>query len=132
MRRLSCFVFGLILLLASVGCSRKVVAPIAEPVHDTVIQNTVQHDSIFIDHFREVTKMGDTVFDTRTEYVYRERQVHDTTVQVVNVPYAVIKTEYVEKELSGGQKFLIRAGWLMVAVILFGVGYFVSRLWRRR
>ena len=43
-------------------------------------------------------------------------------------------TVYVDvpAQLTGGQKFLIRAGWLMVAVILFGVGCFVSRLWRRR
>lgn len=125
-------VLGLILLLSTVlaGCSRRTAAPIAVPVHDTVILNTVQHDSIYVDHFREVTKMGDTVFDTRTEYVYRERQVHDTTVQVVNVPYAVTKTEYVEKVLSPGQRFLIRAGWVTVAIVLLGLVYLAYRVWR--
>jgi hypothetical protein len=37
----------------------------------------------------------------------------------------------VPAQLSKGQKFLIRAGWLMVAVFLFGLVYIAYRIWRR-
>lgn len=127
--------YGLIfLLLALAGCSRKTTVPIAEPVvmHDTVYQNAVQHDSVYVDHFVEVSTKGDTVFKTQTEYIYREKQIHDTTLQVVNVPYTVVKTEYVEKNLTWVQKKLMHLGWVFIAVCVVVLVIWGVKLWRKR
>ena len=134
MRRLSCFVFGLILLLASTGCSRRTVAPIVEPVviHDTTETVLRVHDSTYIDRWHTQWLNGDTVFIHDSLDRWHSVKVHDTLSLYREVP--VLQKVYVDvpAQLTGGQKFLIRAGWLMVAVILFGIGYFVSRLWRKK
>lgn len=121
------------------GCtSTRCVAPPPAFLHDTVYQARIQHDSVYVDHFIEVSKMGDTVYRTRTEYVYRERTVHDTVFKVEEVPVEV--PVYVEAEastteqrgLSWWQGLMIRLGWLFLGVVGV-VGVFRGvRVWLKR
>ena len=120
-----------VLVLALAGCSRKTVAPIAVPIHDTVFLSLVQHDSIFIDHFREVAKMSDTVFITERETVYRERLKHDTIRQVEQVPVEVVRMEMVEVERKLSWWETLRLS-LFPILLGFSVIVILYWLWRRR
>lgn len=125
---------GLILLVVMIqvltGCSRKTVAPVVVPVHDTVYQNTVQHDSIFTDrwHTHYEYLKGDTVHLVDTFYTdrWRSRVVHDTTYisQDLPVPYKV-EVE-VEKELNWWQKLTM---WLGSIAIVGGIAIGGYKLW---
>lgn len=125
---------GLILLVVMIpvltGCSRKTVAPVVVPVHDTVYQNTVQHDSIFTDRWHthyEYIK-GDTLHLIDTFYTdrWRSKEVHDTTYisNDVPVPYEV-KVE-VEKKLYWWQKLTM---WLGSIAIVGGIAIGGYKLW---
>lgn len=127
---------GLILLVVMIpvltGCSRKTVAPVVVPVHDTVYQNTVQHDSIFTDRWHthyEYIK-GDTLLLIDTFYTdrWRSKEVHDTTYisNDVPVPYEV-KVE-VEKKLNWWQKLTM---WLGSIAIVGGVAIGGYKLWAK-
>ena len=125
-------VLGLILLLALAGCSRHTVAPVVVPVYDTVYQNSVQHDSIYIDrwHTHYEYLNGDTVHLVDTFYTdrWRSKWVHDTTYisQDVPVPYKV-EVE-VEKKLNWWQKFTM---WLGTIDIVGGITIGGYKLWRK-
>lgn len=127
-------VLGLILLLALAGCSRKTVAPVAEPVHDTLYRNSVQYDTAFVDRWHTITLKGDTVHQRDSIVVYRAQFIRDTTheVQTLTVEVPVVKTEYVEKELNWWQKLLIKMGWGAIAVLVVTIIMFVKRLWLQR
>lgn len=127
---------GLILLVVMIpvltGCSRKTVAPVVVPVHDTVYQNTVQHDSIFTDRWHthyEYIK-GDTLHTIDTFYTdrWRSKEVHDTTYisNDVPVPYEV-KVE-VEKKLNWWQKLTM---WLGSIAIVGGIAIGGYKLWAK-
>lgn len=125
---------GLILLVVMIpvltGCSRKTVAPVVVPVHDTVYQNTVQHDSIFTDRWHthyEYIK-GDTLHLIDTFYTdrWRSKEVHDTTYisNDVPVPYEVMVE--VEKKLNWWQKLTM---WLGSIAIVGGIAIGGYKLW---
>lgn len=128
--------FGLIIpVLATTGCSRKTVAPIVVPVHDTVYRNLVQHDSIYTDrwHTHYEYLKGDTLHLIDTFYTdrWRSKEVHDTAYvsHDVPVPYEV-KVE-VEKKLNWWQRMTM---WLGTIAIVAGVAigaYKIYRLWRK-
>lgn len=60
-------------------------------------------------------------------------QVADTTREEFHQDNSS-DTVYVDvpAQLSGGQKFLINAGWAMMALILLGIIRIVAKLWRKR
>ncbi len=127
---------GLILLVVMIpvltGCSRKTVAHVVVPVHDTVYQNTVQHDSIFTDRWHthyEYIK-GDTLHLIDTFYTdrWRSKEVHDTTYisNDVPVPYEV-KVD-VEKKLNWWQKLTM---WLGSIAIVGGIAIGGYKLWAK-
>ena len=113
------FVAAAILLLT--GC-RSVRETIEVPVHvhDTVYQKMVQRDSIYIDHFREVTKKNDTIYITdevtKTKIVTKT----DTAYRYIERPVTISKTETVEvkKSLPWWQKTLMYAGGVLLLALL--------------
>ena len=128
------FVFAaplLVLAPALAGCSREVAAPVAVPVRDTVFLSLVRHDSVFVDHFREVAKMSDTVFVTERESVYRERLKHDTVRQLEQVPVEVVRTETVEVERTLSWWQTLRLS-LFPVLLGFSVIVILYWLWRRK
>ena len=171
MKRLSCLVFGLILLTASVGCSRKTVAPPSVSVHeqnDSIREKIVEriitiHDSVpvFIPVERFVNVLPDsdtskletsmavsTAFIDSNGFLHHSLDNKDQTIYApVDISVSATDTTHEEyhsqkdadtiyvsvpAQLTGGQKFLIKAGWLSVAAIVALLVYVVIRLWRRR
>ena len=103
------------------GC-RSVRETIEVPVyvHDTVYQKMVQRDSIYIDHFREVTKKNDTIYITdevtKTKIVTKT----DTAYRYIERPVTISKTETMEvkKPLPWWQKTLMYAGGVLLLALL--------------
>lgn len=121
-----------IVLLASAICSScrtvRIIEQVPVEVHDTVYQKMVQHDSIYIDHFREVTKKGDTIFVTNEVTKTKIVTKTDTAYRYIERPVTISKTETVEvkKPLPWWQKTLMYAGGalllaLLGALIVWGV-----------
>lgn len=113
------FVAAAILLLT--GCkSMRETIEVPVYVHDTVYQKMVQYDSIYIDHFREVTKKNDTIYITdevtKTKIVTKT----DTAYRYIERPVTISKTETVEvkKPLPWWQKTLMYAGGVLLLALL--------------
>ena len=127
-----------IVLLASAICSScrtvRIIEQVPGEVHDTVYQKMVQHDSIYIDHFREVTKKGDTIFVTNEVTKTKIVTKTDTAYRYIERPVTISEEKVVEvkKPLTWWQKTLMYAGGalllaLLGAMIAWGVKH-LSRL----
>ena len=100
------------LLLLS-GCRTvRVVEQVPVEVHDTLRLTQTLRDSIFIDHFREVTKKADTIYITDSIAVVKHHFTTDTAYRYIEKPVVVSKTETVEvkKPLAWWQKGLMWCG----------------------
>ncbi len=124
-----------IVLLASAICSScrtvRVVEQVPVHVHDTLRLTQTLRDSIYIDHFREVTKKADTIYITDSIAVVKYSLITDTAYRYIERPVAVSKTETmeVEKPLAWWQKGLMWAGLSAIIFLLLKVAL---RLLRRR
>lgn len=122
-----------IVLLASAICSScrtvRVVEQVPVEVHDTVYQKMVQRDSIYIDHFREVTQKNDTIYITdevtKTKIVTKT----DTAYRYIERPVTVAKIETVEveKPLRWWQKGLMWTGAIGILTALAAVALRLRR-----
>ena len=123
-----------IVLLASAICSScrtvRVVEQVPVHVHDTLRLTQTLRDSIFIDHFREVTKKADTIYITDSIAVIKYSLKTDTAYRYIERPVPVVRTEQVEveKPLRWWQKGLIWAGAIGIFIALAAV---VVRMRRR-
>ena len=90
----------------------RVVEQVPVHVHDTLRLTQTLRDSIFIDHFREVTKMNDTIYITDSIAVIKYSLITDTAYRYIERPVTVTRTETVEvkKPLAWWQKGLMWAG----------------------
>ena len=125
-----------IVLLASAICftscrTVRVVEQVPVHVHDTLRLTQTLRDSIFIDHFREVTKKNDTVYITDSIAVIKYSLTTDTAYRYIEKPVTVTRTEQVEvkKPLAWWQKGLMWAGALGIITALAAVAV---RILRRR
>ena len=67
---------------------------------DSVRQQTIRYDSIYIDHWRTVRQQADTVYDETIRYEYRYQLLHDT-VRIVQVDtVSVLQEVEVVKEIT--------------------------------
>lgn len=113
-----------IVLLASAICSScrtgRIIEQVPVEVHDKVYQKMVQHDSIYIDHFREVTKKGDTVFVTNEVTKTKIVTKIDTAYKYIEKPVTITdeKIVEVEKPLPWWQKTLMYAGGALLLALL--------------
>lgn len=116
-----------IVLLASAICSScrtvRVVEQVPVHVHDTLRLTQTLRDSIFIDHFREVTKKADTVYITDSIAVIKYSLNTDTAYRYIERPVPVVRTEQVEveKPLRWWQKGLMWAGAIGIFIALAAV-----------
>lgn len=124
------------ILLASAICftscrTVRVVEQVPVHVHDTLRLTQTLRDSIFIDHFREVTKKNDTVYITDSIAVIKYSLTTDTAYRYIEKPVTVTRTEQVEvkKPLAWWQKGLMWAGALGIITALAAVAV---RILRRR
>ena len=123
-----------LVLLSLTSCRTvRVIEQVPVEVHDTVYQKMVQRDSIYIDHFREVTKMNDTIYITdevtKTKIVTKT----DTAYRYIERPVTVSKTETVEvkKPLAWWQKGFIGIG-VVSLIALLGIVVWKTRKWWSR
>lgn len=121
-----------IVLLASATCSScrtvRIIEQVPVEVHDKVYQKMVQYDSIYIDHFREVTKKGDTIFVTNEVTKTKIVTKIDTAYKYIEKPVTITEEKIVEveKPLPWWQKTLMYAGGvlplaLLGALVVWGV-----------
>ena len=103
------------------GC-RSVRETIEVPVyvHDTVYQKMVQYDSIYIDHFREVTKKNDTIYITDEVTKTKIVTKIDTAYKYIEKPVTITEEKIVEvkKPLPWWQKTLMYAGGVLLLALL--------------
>lgn len=118
-------------ILSSLASCRtvRVIEQVPVEVHDTVYQKMVQHDSIYIDHFREVTKKNDTIYITDSIAVVKHHFTTDTAYRYIEKPVTVSKTETVEvkKPLAWWQKGLMWAGAIGIFIALAAVAVRLRR-----
>lgn len=109
MKRLA-FLLGMAVMLCLVSC--KQVEYIEVPIVHDVYHNTVERDTVEMEHIKFVYQSGDTIFNNDTiikrvvKIIHDTTNVHDSIDRPVPYPVEV----QVEKELSWLQQMLIYAG----------------------
>ena len=109
------------ILESLVGCRTvRVVEQVPVLVHDTLRLSQTLHDSIYIDHFREVTKKADTIYVTDSIAVVKHHFTTDTAYKYIERPVVVSKKETVEvsKPLRWWQKTLMYTGVAALVILL--------------
>ena len=117
-------IIGIVLCAMLFGCTTTKYVPVIEHRTDTVRITQQQRDSIYLHDSIRVSEKGDTVRIEKWHTKYIERTSHDTIYQSktdsIPVPYPV--TEYVERKMSGIDKFLISTGILsIISILIFAV-----------
>lgn len=106
--------FWIVVVVLCVMCSCRSVeyVPVEVVRSDTTYINKIQRDSIHELDSVYIRERGDTVLIRMTRYVYRDRLVRDT-VDVSRCD-SVVVTRTVERDLSGWERFCVRAcGWII-------------------
>ena len=123
-----------IVLLASAICftscrTVRVIEQVPVEVHDTTYVAKTIRDSIYVDHFREVTKKNDTIYITdevtKTKFVTKT----DTAYRYIEKPVTLTATETVEvaKPLSWWEKALM---WSGVAALVVLLTVLLAKFWQ--
>lgn len=114
--------FLIFTILASFSSCRtvRVVEQVPVHVHDTLRLTQTLRDSIYIDHFREVTKKNDTIYVTDSIAVVKHHFTTDTAYCYIERPVTVTHTEQVEveKPLRWWQKTLMYTGVAAFVILL--------------
>jgi len=108
---------------ALTGCSPRAVQPSVEYRDRVEYTNNYVHDTVYESHTDYIYAKNDTIFHETSQYIYKERLVHDTIVResVDSISYRVEVPVYVEKSLKGWQKFLMWAGAVSLLALIFFV-----------
>lgn len=123
-------ILPIVALLLLSGCRTvRVVEQVPVHVHDTLRLTQTLRDSIYIDHFREVTKKADTIYITDSIAVIKYSLKTDTAYRYIERPVVVSKTETVEvkKPLAWWQKGMMWAGALGIFIALAAVAVRLRR-----
>lgn len=126
MKHLQVFALTLIVLTLFANCSPKVV-PVTDVRVDSVRVVQLHRDTIYEKDSTTVYLVGDTVYNTRYRYVYRDRLVGDTLIRVQRD--TITRVVRVEKELSRLEKlkFNIGNGFLWALPIILGLWVFYRK-----
>ena len=124
-------IFGLLLCALLQGCKSVEYVPVIEHRTDTVYQNTVQKDSVFVHDSTFIKEAGDTFLLEKwhTKYVLKEK--HDTTyiskTDTVPAPYPVEVIKEVPAELSWWQRLKMKVGGAAIILCLLAFAIWVWR-----
>lgn len=123
--------FGLLLCALLGSCKSVEYVPVIEHRIDTVIQNTVRHDSIMVKDSIYVQQNGDTVRIEKWHTKYVEREVRDTVyiskTDSVPAPYPVEVIKEVPAELTMWELLKMKAGGIAIMLCIFA---FLFWIWR--
>lgn len=110
----------LVLFLAFVGmvsCRSIRYVPVETTKTDSVYFNKLVHDSIIIKDSVYVKEKGDTIYQYKYKYIYKDKSVHDTLyierTDSVRVPYPV------EAQLTRWQQIKMNTGGYALAIGFF-------------
>jgi hypothetical protein len=126
-------ILGLLLCALLQGCKSVEYVPVIEHRTDTVYQNTVQKDSVFVHDSTFIKEAGDTFLLEKwhTKYVLKEK--HDTTyiskTDTVPAPYPVEVIKEVPAELSWWQRLKMKVGGAAIILCLLA---FLIWVWRTK
>lgn len=132
MRKFVLGLMGLMGLIGLVGCKTvKETVEVPVYIHDTTQTVRELHDSIYIDHFREVTQKGDTIYITDSIAVIKYSLITDTAYRYVEKPVTITRTETVEveKPLRWWQKGLM---WMGVVGLMGLMGLIGWKILKRK
>ena len=124
-------ILGLLLCALLQGCKSVEYVPVIEHRTDTVYQNTVQKDSVYVHDSTFIKEAGDTLLLEKwhTEYVLKEK--HDTTyiskTDTVPAPYPVEVIKEVPAELSWWQRLNMKVGGAAIILCLLAFAIWVWR-----
>ena len=112
-------IVGLSLCALMGSCTTTKYVPVIENHMDTLWQNNIMRDSIYLHDSTFIHYNGDTVWVEKWHTKYRDRQVHDTIYKSrtdsIPVPYSVEKL--IEKPLAWWQKTLMYVGGLSILIL---------------
>ena len=124
-------ILGMLLCALLQGCKSVEYVPVIEHRTDTVYQNTVQKDSVFVHDSTFIKEAGDTFLMEKwhTKYVLKEK--HDTTyiskTDTVPAPYPVEVIKEVPAELSWWQRLKMKVGGAAIILCLLAFAIWVWR-----
>ena len=124
-------ILGLLLCALLQGCKSVEYVPVIEHRTDTVYQNTVQKDSVFVHDSTYVYEKGDTFLMEKWHTKYVLKEVHDTTyiskTDSVPTPYPVEVIKEVPAELSWWQRLKMKVGGAAIILCLLAFAIWVWR-----
>lgn len=114
MGRLTLLVLVAVLLTA---CKTVEYVPLETVRTETQERLVEVHDSVYIHDSTVIRTKGDTVFETRWKYIYRDRLKHDTAyvhrTDSIPVPYPV------ERQLTKWERLKVdHAGWINLVLLI--------------
>ena len=124
-------ILGLLLCALLQGCKSVEYVPVIEHRTDTVYQNTVQKDSVFVHDSTYVYEKGDTFLMEKWHTKYVLKEVHDTTyiskTDSVSTPYPVEIIKEVSAELNWWQRLKMKLGGAAIILCLLAFAIWVWR-----
>lgn len=112
----------LVVLLS--GCKVIKEIPVEKIVEKTSYQDRFYRDSIYLRDSIYIEVKGDTVWQNRDRYLYKDREVHDTVRVTVtdSIPYPV----EVEKKLNKWNQLKVDVGGYLIGLILLLIAIIVG------
>ena len=121
----------ILLLMCSCTTTKYVEVPVIEHKTDTMWQNHIAYDSIYVHDSTFIKEAGDTLLLEKwhTKYVLKEK--HDTTYvsksDTVPAPYPVEVIKEVPAELSWWQRLKMKVGGAAIILCLLAFAIWVWR-----
>ena len=127
------FIVGVALCALFGSCTTAEYVTVEKVRIDTMWQNHIRHDSVYIHDSAFIKEKGDSVLIERWHTIYRETKSRDTVYQATHdtipQPYPVIKE--VEKQLSRRQKAVFTIGVMTIMGVLCWIVWWVIKTLRR-
>lgn len=128
------FLVALIISMMLMSC--RTITKIQEvPVETIKTQyvDKIQYDSIYQKDSIIIAQKGDTVYQTKTKYLYKYKYLKDT-VNITDTIPKIIKTTEVQyiNQLTSWQKWFIGIGIISILLIIIGIAYRIIKWLKAR
>lgn len=128
------FLVALIISMMLMSC--RTITKIQEvPVETIKTQyvDKIQYDSIYQKDSIIITQKGDTVYQTKTKYLYKYKYLKDT-VNITDTIPKIVKTTEIQyiNQLTSWQKWFIGIGIISILLIIIGIAYRIIKWLKAR
>lgn len=128
------FLVALIISMMLMSC--RTITKIQEvPVETIKTQyvDKIQYDSIYQKDSIIIAQKGDTVYQTKTKYLYKYKYLKDT-VNITDTIPKIVKTTEVQyiNQLTSWQKWFIGIGIISILLIIIGIAYRIIKWLKAR